>query len=62
MICNVRRGREHDSIVVMSTDGLALHVLAYGFTEDEAHRNREVLIRWLIASGIPLVDDEGRPL
>ena len=59
MIARVRRGRELDSVVFFAVDGRALHVLAYGFTEDEARRNREELLTWLAASGIPL--EEGRP-
>jgi len=60
VIASVRRGRELDSLTLFATDGRALHLTAYGFTEDEARRNREELIRWLVASGIPLVDEEGR--
>lgn len=62
MIRDVRRGRELESLVLTAIDGRALHVIAYGFTEDEARRNREELIRWFVASGIPLADNEGRRL
>jgi ribosomal protein S3AE len=62
VIRDVRRGRDLASLVVTATDGRALHVQIYGFTEDEARRSREELIRWFAATGIPLVDDEGRPL
>ena len=62
MIARIRRAAELEGLTLFATDGRALHVTAYGFTEDEARRNREELIRWLTASGIPLVDDEGRPV
>ena len=62
MIRDVRRGEGLDALVLTSIDGRALHVNAYGFTEDEARRNREELIRWFAASGIPLVDNEGHRL
>jgi hypothetical protein len=60
VIARVRRGVELDSVTLFATDGRALHVTAYGFTEDEARRNRETLIGWLTASGIPVDADEGR--
>jgi hypothetical protein len=56
VIASVRRGRERDELTVCAIDGRALHVR--GFTEEEARRNREELLRWLVASGIPLVKDE----
>jgi hypothetical protein len=62
VIASIRRGRELDSIVVTAVDGRVLHVTAYGFTEYEARRAREELLRWFAASGVALVDAEGRPL
>lgn len=62
MIARVRRARELDGVTFFSTDGRALHVTTYGFTEDESRRAREELLRWLTASGIPLDADEGRPV
>lgn len=60
MIARVRRGQELDSVTLFHADGRALHVTAYGYGDDEARRNREELLRWLTATGIPLVDDEVR--
>jgi hypothetical protein len=62
VIASIRRGRELDELTLFAVDGRALHILAYGFTEDEARRNREELVRWFAASGIPLVDADGRPV
>ena len=61
VIASVRRGPELDTLILFATDGRALHLTAYGFTEDETRRNREELIRWFTASGVALLD-EGRRL
>jgi hypothetical protein len=60
VIARVRRGETLDSVTLFHAYGRALHLVSYGYTEDEARRNREELIRWLTDSGIPLVDDEVR--
>lgn len=62
MIARIRRARELDSVTLFHVDGRALHVVAYGLNPDEARRNREELIGWLTATGIPLDADEGRAL
>ena len=63
VIAAVRRGCALDALTLFAIDGRALHIQAYGFTEDEARRNREELLRWFAASGIAIVEDEeGRPV
>jgi hypothetical protein len=60
MIRDIRRGPDPASIEITARDGSVLHVIADGFTADEVRRHREELISWLVASGIPCVDDTGR--
>jgi hypothetical protein len=56
-----RRGRAVDAIEVTARDGSVLHLTVDGFDATECQRHREELLGWLKASGIPLVDDAGRP-
>jgi hypothetical protein len=60
-IRDVRRGRAVDAIEVTAADGSVLHLCVDGFNAPECQRHREELLRWFRASGIPLVDEAGRP-
>jgi len=60
VIRDIRRGNDPASIEITHRDGSVLHLTVDGFTTDEGQRHREELVRWFIASGIPLASEEGR--